>query len=72
MLGVNFILAPAQKKSVRYASVKSHVMKAASNNNLSTQTNDVLYNPKNPVNPNSKPDVRSKFYIGTCPKKVGA
>jgi hypothetical protein len=38
---------------MRYASVKSHEMKAASNNNLPVQTDDVLYNPKNPVNPDS-------------------
>jgi len=67
MLGVNFILAPAQKKSVRNASVKSHVMKAASNNNLSTQTNDVLCNPQNPVNPDSKPGVLHTPHQGHTP-----
>jgi hypothetical protein len=29
-------------------------MKAACNNNLPTQTNDVIVNPENPVNPDSK------------------
>jgi hypothetical protein len=33
-------------------------MKAACNNNLPTQTNDVIVNPQNPVNPDSK--------IGCC------
>jgi hypothetical protein len=36
---------------MRYASAKGIEVKAASNNNLSTQTNDVLYNP---INPDSK------------------
>jgi hypothetical protein len=30
-------------------------MKAPFNNNLSTQTGDVIVNPINPVNPDSKP-----------------
>jgi hypothetical protein len=47
---------------MRYASAKSHEMKAASKNNLSTQTNDVLYNPKNPVNPDSKPQATGIIY----------
>jgi len=43
---------------MRYASAKSHEMKAASNNNLPPQTGDVIINPVNPVNPvnpDSKP-----------------
>ena len=72
MLGVNFILAPAQKKSVRNASARGLAMKATFINNLSTQTNDVLYNPQNPVNPDSKPGVRGEFYICTGQKKVDA
>jgi hypothetical protein len=35
-------------------SAKSHEMKAASNNNFPTHTNDVMVNPQNPVNPDSK------------------
>jgi hypothetical protein len=54
LLGVIFIFVPAQKKSVRNASAKSHEMKVASNNNLPTQTDDVPYNPINPENPDSK------------------
>jgi hypothetical protein len=38
-------------------------MKAPVNNNLPNQTNDVMVNPQNPINPDSKPDVRGKFYL---------
>ena len=41
---------------MRYASAKSFEMKEPSNNNLFTQTGDVIDNPENPVNPDSKPD----------------
>jgi hypothetical protein len=67
MLGVNFILAPAQKKSVRNASARGLAMKATFINNLSTQTNDVLYNPQNPVNPDSKPGVLHTPHQGHTP-----
>ena len=40
---------------MRNASAKSFEMKEPSNNNLSTQTGDVIDNPENPVNPDSKP-----------------
>jgi hypothetical protein len=40
---------------MRYASAKSLGMKAPSNINLPTQTNDVMVNPRNPENPDSKP-----------------
>ena len=51
--------------SMRYASAKSK-MKAASNNNLPSQTDDVIVNPKNPVNPDSKPKVKAgEIYIET-------
>jgi hypothetical protein len=40
---------------MRYASAKSLEIEALSNNNLPTQTNDVIVNPINPVNPDSKP-----------------
>jgi hypothetical protein len=62
MLGVIFIFVPAQKKSMRNASAKSHEMKVASNNNLPVQTDDVLFNPKNPVNPDSKPQATGIIY----------
>ena len=38
---------------MRYASAKGLAIKAAFNNNLPTQTNDVIVNPENPVNPDS-------------------
>jgi len=40
---------------MRYASAKSFEMKEPSNNILSTQTGDIIDNPENPVNPDSKP-----------------
>jgi hypothetical protein len=39
---------------MRNASAKGLALKAACNNNLPTQTNDVMVNPHNPVNPDSK------------------
>jgi hypothetical protein len=39
---------------MRYASAKSLAMKAVYNNNLPTQTNDVIVNPRNPENPYPK------------------
>ena len=39
---------------MRYASAKSLAMKAVYNNNLPTQTGDVIINPENPENPDSK------------------
>ncbi len=40
---------------MRYASTKSLEMKEPSTNKLSTQTGDVIDNPENHVNPDSKP-----------------
>jgi hypothetical protein len=37
------------------ASAKCIELEAPSSNNLPTQTNDVMVNPINPVNPDSKP-----------------
>ena len=37
------------------AAAESPEMKALFNNNLPNQTNGVIVNPKNPVNPDSKP-----------------
>ena len=39
---------------LRNASAKVLAMKVACNNKLPTQTNDVIVNPENPVNPDSK------------------
>ena len=39
---------------MRNASAKSLAMKAVYNNNLPTQTGDVIINPENPENPDSK------------------
>ena len=40
---------------MRCASAKGFAMKAPFNNNLPTQTNDVMVNPIHPENPDSKP-----------------
>jgi hypothetical protein len=41
-------------------------MKAPSNNNLPSQTDDVIVNPRNPVNPDSKHQVKAgEIYIET-------
>ena len=51
---------------MRNASAKGLEMKAPSNNNLATQTGDVIVNPQNPVNPDSKPRVKAgEIYIET-------
>jgi hypothetical protein len=39
---------------MRYASAKSLATKAVFYNKLPTQTNDVIVNPRNPENPDSK------------------
>jgi hypothetical protein len=39
------------------AAAKSPEMKALFNNNLPSQTKGVMVNPRNPVNPDSKPNV---------------
>ena len=41
-------------RPLRYASAKDLALKAAFINKLPTQTNDVMVNPHNPVNPDSK------------------
>jgi hypothetical protein len=38
---------------LRYAAARGFEMKAPFNNNHSLQTNDVMVNPQNPVNPDS-------------------
>jgi len=44
-------------------SAKGLKMKALVNNNLPNQTNDVIVNPVNRVNPDSKPSVRGKYHL---------
>jgi hypothetical protein len=39
---------------MRYAATESQEMKTPFNNNLPTPSNDVMVNPQNPVNPDSK------------------
>jgi hypothetical protein len=39
---------------MRYASAKGRLLKATFNNNLPNQTGDVIVNPINPENPDSK------------------
>ena len=51
---------------MRNASPKRPEMKAPFNNNLPTQTGDVIINPGNPVNPDSKPGDKGEFFIVTC------
>ena len=48
---------------MRYASAKCLKMKAPVINNLPNQTNEVMVNPVNLLNPDSKPSVRGKFYL---------
>jgi hypothetical protein len=40
---------------LRYAAAGGFEMKAPFNNNPPLQTGDVIFNPENPVNPDSKP-----------------
>ena len=40
---------------MRYASAKRFKIESTFNNNLPPQTGDVIINPENPVNPDSKP-----------------
>ena len=42
-------------------------MKAPFSNNLSPQTNDVIVNPRNPVNPDSKPHAAARTRLN-CPQ----
>ena len=45
---------------MRYASAKSQEMKAPFNNNPPMPTNDVMVNPINPENPDSKPEAAAR------------
>ena len=53
-----------------YTSAGGLAMKAPFNNNLPTQTNDVMVNPQNPVNPDSKLAaervISTEDYGGAC------
>jgi hypothetical protein len=52
---------------MRYASARGFEMKAPTNNNLSNQTEDVIVNPRNLVNPDSKPMAAARVIsIGDC------
>ena len=52
------------------ASVKAFEMKEASNNYLTIRTNDGIVNSINPVNPDSKLQVKAdEIYIETCLEK---
>ena len=46
---------------MRYESAKSFEMKVPFNNNLNSQTNDVMVNPINPENPDSKPHAAARI-----------
>jgi len=48
---------------MRYASAGGLAMKTACNNNHPTQTNDVMVNPENPVNPDSNPAAARIIFI---------
>jgi hypothetical protein len=48
------------------AAAKSPEMKASFNNNLPNQTKGVMVNPRNPVNPDSKPGC-SAHHLSQCP-----
>ena len=52
------------------ASTKSFEMKEASPNNLPTQIKDVIVNPINPENPDSKPGVGGKFILKPIGEKT--
>ena len=47
---------------MRNASARGLALKAACNNNLPTHTNDVIVNPENPENPDSKPHETVTMY----------
>jgi hypothetical protein len=52
------------------ASTKSFEMKEPSANNLPTQIKDVIVNPQNPENPDSKPGVGGKFILKPIGEKT--
>jgi len=54
---------------MRNAAAKRPEMKAPFNNNLPTQTVDVIINPGNP---DSKPGDKGEFFIVTCERNAAA
>jgi len=46
---------------LRYAAARGFEMKAPFNNDLPNQTNDVIVNPINPENPDSKPHAAARI-----------
>ncbi len=57
---------------MRYAAAESQEMKAPFNNNLPTPISDVMVNPQNPVNPDSKPmaavrRISADGWVSRCP-----
>ena len=55
---------------MRNESAKDLEMKTPFNNNLPTQIGDVIINPQNPVNPDSKAGVKGKFKLKTFGEKT--
>jgi hypothetical protein len=56
---------------LRYAAARGFKMESLFNNNLSTQTNDVIINPENLENPDSKPMTAARIispedWVHTC------
>ena len=49
-------MEPIGKRRCVHASAKRRLKSNHFSNNLSDQTRDALYNPENPVNPDSKPN----------------
>ena len=55
---------------MRNASAKRRVKSKYSTNNRCAKTEDVLCNPANPVNPDSKPGVRGEFILKPVGEKT--
>ena len=60
-----FIFSP-----IRYAAAGGREIKALFNSNLPTLTEDVIVNPRNPVNPDSKPIFEIIFYLRPVGEKT--
>ena len=63
------LLTPTFRRCVN-ASAKGFEMKEASPNNLPNRIEDVIVNPRNPVNPDSKPGVEDKFILKPIGEKT--
>jgi hypothetical protein len=55
---------------MRNASAKRNIKSNPFTNNPQVQTEDVIYNPKNPENPDSKPSVAGKFILKPIGEKT--